>query len=136
MNDIQDINDWKQSPNGLRWNWFLKVLQDQSVDLNTIPFPHATKIEYQVYSYFVEQTSRFPDIKYTYHEEPIGKTVIDSDGDLWGYSKDIETNSSYLDLMFQIESLMSRVHDWQHCCVNSGFSYHKDTRTIEFSLSS
>ena len=45
MNDIQDINNWKQSPSGLRWNWFLKELQDGNRDLNTIPFPHATKIE-------------------------------------------------------------------------------------------
>ncbi len=136
MNDIQDIHSWKQSPSSLRWNWFLKQLQDESVDLNTIPFPHANKIEYRVYSYFVEQTSRFPDVRYTYHPEPIGKTVIDSDGDLWGYQKRIETNSSYLDLMFQIESLMSRVHDWQHCCVSSSFKYHKDTGTIEFYLHS
>lgn len=136
MNDIQDINDWKQSPSGLRWNWFLKGLQDEGVDLNTIPFPRANKIEYRVYTCFLDGNTRSPDMIYTYHPEPVGETVRDSDGDLFGFSKEIETNSSYLDLMFQIEELMSQVDDWQHCCVNSSFSYDKDTRTIEFYLDS
>jgi len=131
----QDIKDWKQSPSGLRWNWFLKEIQDGKKDLNTIPFPHATKIEYRVFNSFLEGNTRMPDMRYAYLES-VGKIVKDPNGEMFGYVKEIEKNSSYLDLMFQIEELMSQVDDWQHCCVSSSFEYKKDTQTIDVFLNS
>ena len=136
MKHTQHLNDWKQSPSGLRWNWFIHRLREEKKELDEIPFPEATKIEYIVHSYcLIGGFTRRPDVKYEFDVEQ--KEFVKNRNGVWfGFWQPIETNSSYLDLMFQIEDLMRYVRDRQHCCVSPSLSYDENTNTISVWLDS
>ena len=70
MKHTQHLNDWKQSPSGLRWNWFIHRLREEKRELDEIPFPEATKIEYIVNPYcLIEGQHPSPNVNYEWDDQ-------------------------------------------------------------------
>ena len=119
------------SPSGLCWYWYVKTFKD----LNVVPFPEAKTLSYYTSTFFLGDETR-PwdelDIEATYKTHKEERDT--EDYWVWFYHE-IEPNSSYLDLMFEIESMFQDIDNWQHRAPTS-LKYNEETKTIEISICS
>jgi hypothetical protein len=116
------------SPSGLAWYWYVKTFKD----LNVVPFPKAIRLSYWTHTFQLGPETR-PwdelDTKSTYRER-------DTEGQYWvWFYHEIKPNSSYLDLMFEIESMFQDIDNWNDRAPSS-LKYNEETKTIEVWLSS